>query len=135
VAIRFDDDIDVSRGDMVAAAGHVPPVLSEFDATLCWFSEKPITLGGRYRVKHTTRVTPARVLSVAGYLDVATLAVEPADELRQNDIGLVRLAVATPLAADPYRKNRVTGSFIVIDEATNATVAAGMIGAPDLTEP
>ena len=135
VSVRLQDDIDASRGDLLAAAESPPPLLSEFEATVCWFSEKPISTGDRYRVKHTTRVTPARVLSVDGRLDVGSLAIEPADQLQQNDIGVLRLSVATPLAADPYRTNRVTGSFVIIDESTNATVAAGMIGRPDLKAP
>jgi sulfate adenylyltransferase subunit 1 len=100
--------------------------------TLCWFGAKPARAGHRFRIKHTTRVTAARLLAVETRLDVGTLALEDADELADNDIGVVRLALASPIAADPYRVNRVTGSFVVIDEATNATVAAGMVGPPVL---
>jgi sulfate adenylyltransferase subunit 1 (EFTu-like GTPase family) len=75
-------------------------------------------------------VTPAVLTSLAGRLDVDSLSLEPAGELAFNDIGVGRLTVATPIAADPYHVNRVTGSFVVIDEATNATVAAGMVGTP-----
>lgn len=81
-------------------------------------------------MKHTTRITPARVLAVDSRLDVATMTLGPTDELHANDIGVARLQVATPLAVDPYHTNRVTGSFVVIDEPTNATVAAAMVGQP-----
>ena len=84
----------------------------------------------RFRLKHTTRLTPAHVLSVDSRLDVGPLELEPASQLGPNEIGVVRFAVGTPLALDPYRTNRVTGSFVVIDEQTNATVAAGMVGIP-----
>ncbi len=84
------------------------------------------------RVKHTTRTTPARIIGVQGRLDVNRLVLDDADELTDNDIGIVTLTTATALAADPYRRDRITGSFVLVDEATNATVAAGMVGRPDL---
>jgi sulfate adenylyltransferase subunit 1 (EFTu-like GTPase family) len=108
-------------------------VVREFDATLCWFAEPAVTAGRRFRLKHTTRLTPAHTVAVHSRLDVGSLELEPAGELGPNDIGVVRLAVGTPLAVDPYRANRVTGSFVVIDENTHATVAAGMVGTPVLT--
>jgi sulfate adenylyltransferase large subunit len=130
VTVTLDDDLDVARGDLIAPVTGAPETLREFDATLCWFGERPATTGARFRIKHTTRVTPAVLTSLAGRLDVDTLSLEPTDELAFNDIGVGRLTVATPIAADPYHVNRVTGSFVVIDEATNATVAAGMVGTP-----
>ncbi|HUO49821.1 MAG TPA: GTP-binding protein [Acidimicrobiales bacterium] len=130
VTVALEDDLDVARGDLIAAADGAPEVLREFDATLCWFGERPVSAGARFRIKHTTRVTPAVLTSLAGRLDVDRLTLQPAAELGHNDIGVGRLTVATPVAADPYHENRVTGSFVVIDEATNATVAAGMVGAP-----
>jgi sulfate adenylyltransferase large subunit len=132
VTVSLADDIDVSRGDMIALVEGAPQLLGELEATVCWFAEHPLEAGQRYRVKHTTRVTPARVLSVESRLDVGTLELEPSSRLGDNDIGVVRLAVATPLAVDPYRTNRVTGSFVLIDESSNATVAAGMVGVPVL---
>ncbi len=132
VTVRLEDDLDVSRGDMLAPASDAPEVRREFEATLCWFTARPVQGGQRFRIKHTTRVTPAQIVSVDARLDIATLELEPSDALGDNDIGIVHLSVATPLAADAYRVNRVTGSFVVIDEATNATVAAGMVGAPVL---
>lgn len=130
VTVRLDDDLDVSRGDLIAPADSPPEVAREFDATVCWFDDAPVQARQRFRLKHTTRLTPAHVLSVDLRLDVGSLELEPAGQLGPNDIGVVRFAVATPLALDPYRTNRVTGSFVAIDEQTNATVAAGMVGVP-----
>ncbi len=89
-----------------------------------------VVAGQRFRIKHTTRLTRARVVGVESRLDVGSLELEGAGAHADNEIGIARLAVATPLAADPYRVNRVTGSFIVIDEGTSTTVAAGMVGLP-----
>ncbi|MGD0381659.1 MAG: GTP-binding protein [Acidimicrobiales bacterium] len=130
VTVRLDDDLDVSRGDLIAPADGAPEVARQFEATVCWFSDAPVQAGQRFRLKHTTRLTPAHVLSVDSRLDVASLELEPAGQLGPNDIGVMSFAVGTPLALDPYRRNRVTGSFVVIDEQTNATVAAGMVGVP-----
>jgi len=132
VTVRLDDDLDVSRGDLIAPADRPPEVVREFDATLCWFADSAVAAGRRLRVKHTTRLTPAQTVSVQSRLDVGSLTLEPAGSLGPNDIGVVRIAVGTALAVDPYRANRVTGSFVMIDEQTNATVAAGMVGVPVL---
>jgi len=130
VTVRLDDDLDVSRGDLIAPVDSPPEVVREFDATLCWFADVPAEAGRRFRLKHTTRITPAQVVAVHSRLDVETLELEPTSRLGPNDIGVVRLTVGTPLAVDAYQANRVTGSFLVIDEQTNATVAAGMVGVP-----
>jgi sulfate adenylyltransferase subunit 1 len=132
VTVSLQHDVDVGRGDLIAPARSAPVPSDEVLCTLCWFSPRPMRAGDRYRIKHTTRVTPARVQALESRLDVGTLALEPAEELADNDIGVAVLALASPVAADPYRVNRVTGSFVVIDEATNATVAAGMVGPPVL---
>ena len=134
VSVSLADDLDVSRGDLVAAAEDPPEVVTELEATVCWFGERPLRAGDRYRVKHTTRVTPARILAVDGRLDVNQLRVEPADELVDNDIGVIRFATAHPLAVDPYHRDRITGSFVLVDEGSNATVAAAMVGRPALGE-
>jgi len=133
VSVRLADDLDVSRGDLLAAADDPAEVTNQLEATVCWFDQRPLSAGGQFRLKHTTRVTPARILAVTGRLDVNDLEILPADSLDDNDIGTVTIAVATPLAVDPYHHNRITGSFVLIDPATNATVAAGMIGRPDLS--
>jgi sulfate adenylyltransferase subunit 1 len=127
VDVALADDTDAGRGDLLAAAP-LPRVTRELDATICWFGDAPLEAGHRLRVKHTTRSTPARVISLDGVIDIATLNVDVTSELSTNEIGLARLATADALAVDDYRDNRVTGSFVLIDEVTNATVAAGMVG-------
>jgi len=134
VSVHLAHDVDASRGDLIASADEPSEVVSELEATVCWFGERPLHPGDRLRVKHTTRMTPARVTEVSARLDVNGLVLEPADALADNDIGVVRIATATPLAVDPYRRDRITGSFVLIDEATNATVAAGMVGRPALVD-
>jgi sulfate adenylyltransferase large subunit len=134
IAVHLTDDLDVSRGDLLAAADEPAEVTTELEATVCWFGERPLQAGDRLRVKHTTRVTPARVTEVSARLDVNELRLVPVERLVDNEIGVVRLHTATPLAVDPYRKNRITGSFVLVDEATNITVAAGMVGPPELAD-
>jgi sulfate adenylyltransferase large subunit len=132
VTAELEDDVDVSRGDMLVSVHDAPEVVSELEATVCWFGGSPLSAGQRFRVKHTTRVALAEVTSVACRLDVDTLTLEAADKLSDNEIGVASLRLGTPLAVDPYRVNRVTGSFVVIDDSTGATVGAGMVGAPQL---
>jgi sulfate adenylyltransferase large subunit len=132
VSVSLADELDVSRGDLLAPATAPPEVCSELDAVVCWFGNRPVAAGDRLRIKHTTRQTSAIVAGVLGRLDVNSMVIEPGDKLGDNEIGRVRIAVATPLAVDPYRSNRVTGSFVLIDEVTNATLAAGMVGVSDL---
>jgi sulfate adenylyltransferase subunit 1 len=132
VSVHLQDDVDVSRGDLIAIADEPPEVTTELEATVCWFGERPLRAGDRLRVKHTTRVTPARVMAVSARLDVNELALHDADHLDDNDIGVVELRTATPLAVDTYRRDRITGSFVLVDDVTNATVAAGMVGRPEL---
>jgi bifunctional enzyme CysN/CysC len=128
VTLRLEDDLDVSRGDMLASAEDGPVELREAEATVCWMSERPLGAGGRYRLKHTSRTVPARIESVEARVDVNTLSEEDgAHELRLNDIGRVRLRLGHPVFCDPYARNRATGSFILIDEATNDTAGAGMV--------
>ena len=110
------------------ATSPLPTVTKEFAATVCWFGEQPMRAGQRLRLKHTTKVTPVRLRELTGVVDIETLSVNPATELATNDIGLVTLQTADSLVVDDYRDNRVTGSFVLIDEVTNATVAAGMVG-------
>jgi sulfate adenylyltransferase large subunit len=132
VSIGLADHVDVSRGDLIAAAEGAPEVTDAFEATVCWFQERPLAAGDRLRLKHTTRVTPVVVDEVKGIFDVNDLRVTEARELKENDIGVVMLRTATPLAVDEYVADRITGSFVLIDELTFATIAAGMIGPPQL---
>jgi sulfate adenylyltransferase subunit 1 (EFTu-like GTPase family) len=127
LSVRLEDDVDVSRGDMLVRAGDEPAQARELVATICWMSERPLEPRGRYRLKHTTRAVPARVEAIETRLDVNTMVEEPTELLSLNDIGRVRLRLGQPLFADPYERNRVTGSFILIDESTGDTAGAGMI--------
>jgi len=127
VAIRLADDIDISRGDMLCRPNNRSEAGRDVDANVCWMSDAPATPGKRYVIKHTTRATRAVLSEVVHRIDVDTLHHQAAESLELNEIGRVRFRTAEPLLYDPYRRNRVTGSFIVIDEATNETVGAGMI--------
>jgi bifunctional enzyme CysN/CysC len=129
VTIRLEDELDVSRGDLICRPHNQPAVAQDIEAMLCWMDEsRPLTVGGKYAVKHTTRAARAVVRELHYRLDVNTLhRDETADGLRLNEIGRVRLRTTVPLLADEYRRNRTTGGFIVIDETTNRTVGAGMI--------
>jgi sulfate adenylyltransferase subunit 1 len=126
VVVRLADDIDVSRGDLLAA-GAPPTVTRELTATVCWLAPEPLRPGGRYRVRHTTRDVRAVVGSVESRLDVTTSRSEPADELGMNDIGVIRLRTAEPLVLDPYARHRATGALLLVDELSGGTVAAGLV--------
>ena len=127
VTVRLEDDVDVARGDLIAPVASAPQPARDLEATLCWLGETPGTAGGRYLLKHTTRTVRARLEAIDHRLDVTTLEHEPAQSLALNDIARVRVRTADPLAADPYAEIRATGAFVLIDESTNDTVAAGMI--------
>lgn len=131
VTLRLQDDIDVSRGNMIALASAPPTAVREFDAWVCWMSERTgMAPGGRYAIKHTTHAARAVVETIAARLDINELSEAPAASLGLNDIGRVRLRTSEPVFIDTYADNRRTGSFILIDETTNDTVAAGMIIRP-----
>jgi len=128
VTIRLDDDVDVSRGDMLADPGRAPVSASELVARVCWMSERPLDPRATLAIKQTTRTSRARVSELCSVVDIDTLEDRSAPErLELNDLGVVRLRLAEPLAVDPYARNRATGGFILIDEATNDTVGAGMV--------
>ena len=129
VSLALEDELDIGRGDMLARPGNRPHIDREIDATVCWFDDEAVLRPGTdYTVRTAAQVARVRVSELDYRLDVNTLhRVEDADGLSLNDIGRVRLRSRTPLMFDPYRDNRRTGSFILIDEVTNRTVAAGMI--------
>jgi bifunctional enzyme CysN/CysC len=128
VTVLLEDDIDVSRGDMLVGAGERPQAARMLEATVCWMADEPLSARSRYAIKHTTRDARALVDEVVDRMDVDTLEPDPAaGELGLNEIGTIRLRLSSPLVVDDYRRNRATGSFILIDETTNATVGAGMI--------
>jgi sulfate adenylyltransferase large subunit len=130
VTLRLSDEIDISRGETICRPEQAPTVARELEADVCWMSERPLRAGGRYLIKHTTRSAGAVVDELHDRVDVHTLerAAAP-QELALNDIGRVHLRTNAPLVFDPYERNRRTGSFILIDEASNETVGAGMIAA------
>ncbi|TCO51453.1 sulfate adenylyltransferase subunit 1 [Kribbella antiqua] len=127
VTVRLADDIDVARGSVIVAADASPGTRRELSATVCWLSDRPLTVGARLLIKHTTTTAQAIVTKINGALDLETLGVIDATGLDLNDIGKVQLKVAAPLAADPYSSNAITGSFLLIDAHDGWTLAAGMI--------
>jgi sulfate adenylyltransferase large subunit len=129
VDVDLEDDTPAGRGDLLATEP-LPRVTDELTATVCWFGAEPLTAGQRFRVKHTTRSTVGFVEHVSHRLDVNRLALEEGDALEANDIGVIRLTTADPLVVDPYTANRITGSFVLVDERTNATLAGAMVGEP-----
>ncbi|MFG1674258.1 sulfate adenylyltransferase subunit CysN [Micromonospora sp. NPDC049282] len=129
VTVRLTDEIDISRGDLICRPNNAPMVAQDIEAMVCWMDEsRPLQVGGRYAIKHTTRSARAIVRELHYRLDINSLhRDEAAGELKLNEIGRIRLRTTVPLLADEYRRNRTTGGFVIIDEATNRTVGAGMI--------
>ncbi len=128
VTIRLANDLDVSRGDMLADPANPPTVARELEARICWMSERPLEPRMRVAVKQTSRSVRAVADELVSRIDVHTLDdVAAPERLELNDIGVVRLRLSEPLCVDPYEENRATGAFVVIDEATNETVGAGMV--------
>ena len=130
LTLRLEDELDISRGELICRPDEAATVARELEADVCWMTEHPLRAGGRYVLKHTSRNATAIVESIEDVVDVHTLQrTQPAEQLALNDIGRVRLRTSVPLAFDPYTSNRRTGSFILIDEDSNETVGAGLIAA------
>jgi sulfate adenylyltransferase subunit 1 len=127
VTLTLADEVDVSRGDLIAATDAVPSPVKALDARVCWLDTAPLDAARRYLLKHTTRTVRAKISAVVDRVDIHTLERVPTNTVSLNDIAHLRLALAQPIAADAYAANRATGAFILIDEATHQTVAAGMI--------
>ncbi len=127
VVLSIEDDIDISRGDMIVRTQNVPQIATEAEAYICWMNELPLELDKSYIIQHTTRSTQAHVSAVTYRIDIDTLHREETDELQLNEIGRVKLKTAQPIFYDPYNSNNYTGSFILIDPSTNVTVGAGML--------
>jgi sulfate adenylyltransferase large subunit len=128
LTLRLEDELDVSRGEMICHPDEAPVVARELEADICWMSEELLRPGARYLLKQTSRNATAVIDAIEDLVDVHTLERTPApQELGLNDIGRVRLRTSVPLVFDPYTSNRRTGSFILIDESSNGTVGAGMI--------
>ncbi len=132
--IRINADIDLSRGDVLAATDAPPSPAREISATVCWLAERKLTVGARVLVQHGTAISKALVAGIDGTLDLDDLGLRTrpvwteATELTLNDIGRVRLRLASPLPIDSYREHRTTGAFIIVDEADGWTLGAGMAG-------
>jgi sulfate adenylyltransferase large subunit len=130
VTLTLEDEIDISRGDMIASSQKPPEAARQFDASIVWLNEQPLDLSRRYILKHTTQTLPAEIKAVKHRVNIKTLEQEPADSLEMNGIGVLRIETSRPVYFDAYTQNRFTGSLILIDRETNATVGAGMILAP-----
>jgi sulfate adenylyltransferase subunit 1 len=127
VMVVLDRDLDVSRGDLLARPDEAPALSRSVSADLCWLSERPLSPTRRYVLRHTSREVKAQVQEIAWRLDLDALVHVPAQTLSMNDLGHVTFRLAQPVAADRYVENRATGAFILVDDSTNDTVAAGMI--------
>jgi bifunctional enzyme CysN/CysC len=127
VTLTLQDEVDASRGDMIVRAGNLPRTADTFDAMIVWMNQDAMVPGKTYLFKHTTQTLPGSIETLAYRIDVNTLHRSPAPNLELNEIGRVRVSLNGPIHFDPYRNNRTTGAFVVIDRITNATVAAGMI--------
>ena len=130
VALRLTDDIDVARGDLIAAASSAPELTRNLVATVCWLSDVPLSKHSRVLLKHTTRTTRAIISALDGVLDLDALQIVAAHDLGLNDIGRLRIRTAEPIAAEPYAGHRRTGAFLLIDAQSGQTLAAGMVGDP-----
>ncbi|WP_299066275.1 GTP-binding protein [Accumulibacter sp.] len=127
VTILLEDEIDISRGDMIVKTGELPNIARQIDAMLCWLSESPLDPRRKYLLRHTTRDSKAMLAGIAFRVDINSMEQQAAERLAMNDIARVSFKLAQPIFADPYAESRGTGAFIVIDESSNNTVAAGMI--------
>lgn len=127
VTVTIEDEVDISRGDMIVRAKNLPSIENSFEAILCWMNEKPMDIGKNYQIMHTSRLAQAIPQKLHYKIDVDSLHREDATQLHLNEIGRIQFMTSKPLFADPYKLNNTTGSFVLIDPATNVTVAAGMI--------
>jgi bifunctional enzyme CysN/CysC/sulfate adenylyltransferase subunit 1 len=134
ITLCLEHDIDISRGDMIVGFDNLPGLNSDLHARICWMHSRPLQQGKKYLLKHTTQTLQAVVTSLESRIDVTTFESESQPrELVTNDIGVIRLKASRPVVFDGYNTNRLTGSFILIEPGTNATVAAGMLYAPTIT--
>ena len=127
LSLRLADDVDVARGELISSVADAPAPVTELDAMVCWLADRPLLPGARVLVKHGTRTVQARVAEIVAKLDLDQMAPEEADQLALNDIGRVRVRLASPVLAEDYTVTRHGGSFLMIDPQTQGTLAAGMI--------
>ena len=129
--MRLEDEVDLARGELIAAVEDAPAPVRELRATVCWLGDRPARSRDRFLLKHGTRTVPARIDTIDGRIEFETLEWPAADELALNDIAHVSLRLGGEIAADAYEQCHATGAFILVDEATNDTVAAGMVTRAD----
>jgi len=128
VTMTLDKDVDISRGDMIVRENNVPNAMQEFDVMVCWLNNDRMNVGGKYAIRHTTKDARCIIKDIRYKIDINTLHRNETDkEIGMNDIARVTIKTTVPIFFDSYRKNRHTGSIIIVDEATNETVGAGMI--------
>jgi sulfate adenylyltransferase subunit 1 len=127
VTILLEDEIDISRGDMIVKSGELPTLSKQIDAMLCWLAEAALDPRRKYLIRHTTRDSKAMLAGIDYRIDINTMEQQACERLVMNDIARVRFKLAQPIFADPYAESRGTGAFIVIDESSNNTIGAGMI--------
>jgi len=131
VTLVLEHDLDISRGDVIVDAADLPGSSNELEAKICWMAPRPLTAGRQFLLKHTTQTVKATVTSIEDRINISTFEKEQGvAELAMNDLGEVRIKTAKPLIYDGYMTNRLTGSFILIEPGTNATVGAGMLLPP-----
>ena len=130
VSLRLADEIDITRGELIAAAADAPAPVTELDAMVAWLGDNPLRIGQRVLLKHTTRTVQAIVRDIEGRLDLDSMTPQPAEQLALNDIGRVRLKLAQPVMAEDYRTSRATGAFLLVDAQQGLTLAAGMVTDP-----
>ena len=136
VTIQLEDEIDISRGDFICGIDNMPHLSKDHEANICWMHSTPLQMGRKYAIKQAANTSKAMIKQVIHKVDIDTLAFdEDATGIALNDIGRIAFKTSTPLVYDEYRKNRLMGSFVLIDEATNNTVAAGMLRAPKVEMP
>ena len=128
MVITLENEIDISRGDMLVKENNAPKVSQNIEAMVCWFSQKPMEWRGKYLLRHTTKETKVIVQDLRYQVDIETLhKKDGVPTIGMNDIGRIALRAAGPIFHDTYRRNRLTGSFVLVDPGTHETVAAGMI--------
>jgi bifunctional enzyme CysN/CysC/sulfate adenylyltransferase subunit 1 len=132
VTLVLEDDLDISRGDMIVGTDLLPGHSADISARVCWMEQRPLQVGQKYFLKHGTQTVQAKVISLDSRINIQTYEPEPHPaELAMNDIGEVRLRTAKPLVFDAYTTNRLTGSIVLVEPSSNATAAAGMLRGPE----
>jgi sulfate adenylyltransferase subunit 1 len=128
VVISLEDEIDISRGNMISSSENLPEVAQELKMMVCWFNERPMQVRGKYALRHTSNETRCMITGIEAKMNINTLEADTEDKsIKMNDIARITLKTTHPVFVDDYKKNEITGSVIIIDEATNETMGAGMI--------